>query len=181
MTGPSERGSSPDGTSTGGRLAVSDPARLSQMLVMSEVDYPWQPEELQSVLLHQLAAPIALDLPGVVPPPGEGAPADAGIQSVGELLHHPHPPLQLLQALKEFAKANALHPQSVLPREIANVLYCSAIVVSLARCGRRITAMDDAALVENVKSALSCGWLDENTRAVLTDGLGRLNSAEGGT
>jgi len=154
----------------------SDPTRLSRMLALPESEQPWQPHELGAVLRHQLAAPVTIDLPQVVgtPPEGSDPPGD-GIQSIGDLLAHPHPPLPWLLALKEFAKANALHPNSPLPREISSVLYYGAILSAWARCGRRITGLDRDAIHSGVKQVLDATWIDSGTRSLLSNALTELN------
>ena len=128
----------------------------------------WRPEEL--------AAPVHLDL-------GNFAPGDARrlqtlsgsqgllLKSFSDLLHHPQPPLELLEMVKQFAKTSRSHPDSPLPREIATLLYYAAIVVAMTRCGRRITNLDDQGLKEGIGWVLSQTWVDEPTKDIFKEGL----------
>jgi hypothetical protein len=93
-------------------------------------------------------------------------------------LQHPHPPIELLEMLKDFAKAHALHPRSPLPREIATVLYYASILVAMNRCDRQITKLDSNLLRASVADLLPQEWLDESIRAVFTEGLCRLSGSE---
>src|ERR1043165_5509720 len=88
----------------------------------------WSPEELGAVFRHQMAAPVSVDLAFL-------APVDSGkvrvltdadgllIKSFHDLFEHPHPPVELLQLVKEFAKLNRNRAESLLPTEVATVLY----------------------------------------------------------
>lgn len=157
---------------------LMDPEKLSRRF--------WQPDELGEILAHQLRAPLRTDLPNLpeLPPRSiEGAGAEAESQPVGaalpetfgELLAHPRPPVEWLEAVKNFAKALRAGGGAVLPEEIATVLYFAAIAAALARLGRRITSMDDASLRYSFDWALGQPWLDPATRALLADGRNLLS------
>src|SRR5690349_11563299 len=83
-------------------------ALSSLMDIDADEPYPWRPDELAAILRHQMNAPVQVDL--------ETLGNDAGaklqtlaeargllLKSFGELLHHPNPPLQLLEMVKDFA------------------------------------------------------------------------------
>src|SRR5580692_11837540 len=76
----------------------------------------WRPDELAAIFRHQISSAILVDF---------GA-FDAGtaarlklvsqaqsllLKSFADLFHHPAPPVELLQMVKDFAKANLDHPE----------------------------------------------------------------------
>jgi hypothetical protein len=146
-----------------------DPERWAELLNL-ESQRVWQPEEFGDILQHQLTAPIQLDLGGVDP---EVAPklktlTEAEgllLKSFNDLFRHPHPPIELLQLVKDYAKANRHHPRSHLPHEIAAVIYYLSIVVARLRCRRRITQMRDEELQRGVDWVLTLPWVDDQTKA----------------
>jgi hypothetical protein len=164
-------------------IRQSDPSLLSDLLHFEKLERPWQPAELEAVLRHQLAAPVEFDLAGM----GEAVAdrlrtlaASQGLvlKSVGDLLRHPHPPIELLEMLKDFAKAHVLHPRSPLPREIAAVLYYASIFAAMSRCDRQITKLDSDRLRAGVAELLPQEWLDQSIRALFIEGLCRLSGSE---
>jgi len=138
----------------------------------------WEPDELAGILRHQLAAPLDFDLSRVDEEASRQATAwDAaspGQGSFGDLLRHPRPPLELLEAVKRFAKASRGHPDHPLPDEIATVLYLLAIAAALVKHGVRLTRLDDEALRPSIEWALAQPWLDPLVREVLTTAMGNL-------
>ena len=66
--------------------------------------------------------------------------------SLGDLLRHPCPPLELLERLKAFAKSARRDPESHLPEDVAAALYALAVAAALVRHGQKITSMPDDAL-----------------------------------
>ena len=97
--------------------------------------------------------------------------ANIPLETFGDLLRHPHPPLGVLKLMKEFAKVNRDNPESSLPTEIATVIYFTAIVLALTRCGQRITGLDDDALRRGVEWVVAQPWVDESTRSLFRDAL----------
>jgi len=149
---------------------------LAEMMGLGKDDRElWKPEELEAMLEHQLSAPVEFDFSSVdvdlarfVPPLGstEGPP----IRSFKDLLHHPCPPVQLLESTKEFARACRKSPDCLLPDGVAAVLYLLSIVVALTKCERRISKLDDQALRYSLDWALDQSWVDESTRELLREG-----------
>lgn len=139
----------------------------------------WRPAELGAILDHQLAAPLECDLGGLDKGLAGRLAAAGGppIKSFRDLLHHPHPPVELLELTKRFGKACRNHPDSPLPDEIATVLYFLSIVVAITRCGRRITKMDDPSLRYSLDWALKQPWLDEATRRRFEEGRAAVDSS----
>ena len=164
-------------------LDKTEPPRLAEMLALDgRAGQVWRAEELAAILRHQLDAPLEFDLGDLSSEYAAIAHAagDAGrlrwAVSFAELLRHPRPPLPLLERAKRFAKACRNHPDGPLPVEVATVLYFACIVVARLRCdgAPRISALDDAALVEGMSWALSQDWLDERTRELFNGASARL-------
>ncbi len=138
----------------------------------------WPQEELAAIWRHQLAAPVQAEAPGVRIPLDEGLGRRVAglvrgrcIVTFGDLFQHPHPPMELLQEVKDFAKANRDHPESLLPPEISSLLYYASIAAALLRCGHRISRLDDVALRQGIEWALAQPGLDEKTLTLLKAGL----------
>jgi hypothetical protein len=131
-------------------------------------------DELASVLRHQLDTPLEIDLDEAKAP--EGA-AHAGRITFGELLRATHPPLDLLERVRHFAKACKSRPDGPLPREVATALYFAAIVKAMLSCGTRTTALPDEALKSGVRWTLAQPWVPPELRALLEEGRAQLESA----
>jgi hypothetical protein len=162
----------------------TEPPRLAEMLALdgARPGRVWRADELSAVLRHQLDAPLEFDLGDLseeyaqLAPPGDAGSLHWRV-SFGELLHHARPPLVLLERAKRFAKACRNHPEGPLPVEVATVLYFACIVVARLRCdgGARISALDDATLVDGMRWALAQEWLDERTRELFAGAVEHLS------
>ena len=141
----------------------------------------WQPHELGAILHHQLSVPLAAELgplvlgaavrsdgggAGALDDGGADAGGGARLATFGDVLHHPRPPVRLLELIKDFAKSSRADPQGALPSDVATVLYVAAVVVARVACGRRISRLTDAAERDNVAWVLARPWLDPPTRAL---------------
>jgi hypothetical protein len=148
---------------------TSDPSRLSRILAADGVGL-WRQDEMGSILRHQLSAPLETDL----------ATADAATvprMTFGELLHHPHPPVEVLRRVKGFAKACKVVSDGPLPSEVATVLYFATIVVARLRCGQRISELDDEALRIGTEWARAQKWVDEPTRSIFDEAAAKWAAA----
>jgi hypothetical protein len=138
----------------------------------------WEPGELGTILEHQLAAPLEFKSVGVDQARLREIRAECQapdeIETFGDLLFHPQPPVALLDLAKQFAKAGCGHPESPLPDEVAAVLYVACIVVAQTKCGRRITRLGDEGIQYGLDRALRQTWLDESIRNLLEEGRQRL-------
>jgi len=155
------------------QLSHSSARVLAQVMGLAEPrDTEWAPDELADLLKHQLAAPLLSDLGASGPAARRevetlGAEHAASIRTFTGLFSHPHPPLELLTRVKDFAKAAAGHPDRPLPREVASIIYLVSIVVARLRCGENITHLDDEVLRNNLEWALAQEWVDKWTRELL--------------
>src|SRR5208337_2933814 len=103
---------------TAGSVFKSRPKSLATLMAARrEQGRLWRPDELAAIFRHQLSAPVMLDLGGFDP----GAAVKLKVlseaqglllKSFSELFEHPAPPIELLEATKEFAKLNLDHPES---------------------------------------------------------------------
>ena len=166
------------------RVFESDPGVLAKMMALDAEDQAfWRPEELGAILRHQLSAPVQFDLGGLHEGLAEKLKTLSSaegllVKSFSDLLHHPHPPVELLRITKEFAKANRHHPNSPVPGEIATVLYFASIIVARIRCGARITDLDDDSLRSGLQWVMAQPWLDEESCALFQEGMDALRQGE---
>jgi hypothetical protein len=152
---------------------------LSALMSSDERGPLWRADELASVFRHQMSAPIAVDLGSFDARTANhlktvSAAKGLLLSSFADLFNHPAPPLQLLQLTKDFAKANMDHPESGLPAEIAATLYYAGIAAALVRLDKRITQLPDADLQRGLAMTAKQPWLDEKTKALLTDAMKKL-------
>jgi len=153
--------------------------RIVELLTISEGnDKLWQPDELAAILRHQLAASIEYDLSRMDARAARKLKTNAEskgllLKSFADLFGHPHPPLELLEMTKEFAKANRNDPDGGVPVEISTLLYYACIATGLVRCRRRITGLDDATLSKGFEWGRGQPWVDEVTAGLFTEALQR--------
>ena len=142
---------------------------LLKQLVQQDKPRPeWNPQELGEILRHQLAAPLELELaPGAIP----DAKTQRGIKTFADLFMCPAPSLEVLKAVKDFAKSHIDQADAPVPREVASVLYYACIILARRHHATRITTLSDAGLRKGVQWLLHQDWLGEAERSVLTDGI----------
>ena len=137
----------------------------------------WRLDELAAIFKHQLAAPVQSDLAdGTARDEPASPPGFPEMQSFDELFHNPKPPIELLKSVKEFAKANRDHPASVLPGEIATILYFASVILARWRCGEVITTLNDQEVRAGIEWAIAEPWVDERTRSLLCEASVALQS-----
>jgi hypothetical protein len=135
--------------------------------------HDWTDNELDVLLVQQLGAEIHFD-PKLMS--GEMARRLMGLTARGtplpnrysDLFRHPEPPIEMLEYVKRVAKATRNHPDSPL-QKISTVVYYSAILAALMRCGRRITGLDDGGLEFGVTWVLEQTWIDPSTRKLFEE------------
>jgi hypothetical protein len=151
-------------------LHGTDPRLLARFLAVDAVPRRfWSVDELGSILRHQLATPVHLDLeaaPSTFRACLMALPAD---QQPGKLLYQElfrlaAPSLELLSLVKQLAKSSRAHGESALPPEIATVLYLTSIVVARLRLGQRISEQSDESILHGIKWVINQPWIDEETQ-----------------
>ncbi len=139
----------------------------------------WRPDELAAIFRHQISTPMLVDLGGF--DPGNAARlklvSEAQgllLKSFADLFQHPAPPVELLELVKDFAKANLDQPDSGLPAEIASALYYTSIAAALVRRDTRISKLPEADLRRGWSWTRDQSWLDEPTRELLAQALEKI-------
>ena len=159
--------------------------RLSEMLGLEPDNTRlWRPEELAAVFRHQMAAPVVFDLGGADPTAADRLrlltqAQGLLIKSFADLIGHACPPLELLRLTKDFAKANRDHPEAVLPREIAEVLYFGSIAAALVRCRARITRLTNVELRQGFRWGATQVWVDAPMKELFAEALRKVSNGGG--
>ncbi len=136
-------------------------------------------EELSALLEVVLTRPMEFRADGVTGGQKGGvrlgdAPRELLLKGIGDLLSHPHPPVDLLVMVKEFAKANCQHPDSAIAPEVARVLYFASIAAGLARCGCCMTNLEQSAQLKGLRWLSEQAWVDDGLRALGKEALASL-------
>ena len=166
-------------------LIKSRAKELSALMATGDERGPlWRADELAALFRHQMSAPMLMDLGSFDARTADQLKTLSAAQSLllssfADLFNHPAPPVQLLQLVKDFAKANMEHPESGLPKEIAAALYYTSIAAALVHLDKRISQLPDADLRRGVRHTQEQAWLDEKTRALLAGALEKI-PGEGG-
>ena len=134
----------------------SDFVALSRSVLMDDIDFQWQDADLAGLLRHQLATPLANDLPGAAAVCPDAA---ARLGSFGGLFAADSPPRELLDLARLYAKSAAIDRHRPLQREVALVLYFAAIAAGRVKLGLKLTSKGDAELVQAYRWALDRPWL----------------------
>ena len=141
----------------------------------------WSPAELGAILRHQLAAPLEYDL-RTIAPGGEQTISNMTAtiktgprpKSFGDLIRHPHPPVELLGLMKDFARQG--RDDGTIPAEVGTALYYAAIVLGVLRHNTRITKLDDHSLRKGIEWTMGLPWIDESLKQIFAEGLAKLGS-----
>jgi len=163
-----------------GSVFRSRPKALAALLAAREErGRLWRPDELAAVFRHQMSAPVMVDLSGFDPATATRLKTLSEAQglllkSFSELLHHPSPPVELLELTKDFAKLNLDHADSTLPSEIAAALYYTSIAAALVRLDTRITQLKDAELRRGLGWTREQPWIDRQTKDLLAGAIEKL-------
>lgn len=91
--------------------------------------------------------------------------ASPPIRTLGEVLHHPHPPIDLLRELKAYARA-AMRGGS-MPPDAMLLVYYGTIAQALVRWNQRITTLSGAALLAGFRWAMDQVWADRPSRRLI--------------
>lgn len=126
----------------------------------------WTPAELQSVIVHQLSAPLAVDLGSGAQVKAEALddPDGPPLETFGQLLQHPAPPVALLESAKSFFKTRRHTLRHELPTEVYTVLYYACIAAGMARCRLRLTSLADTELKQGLSWSVAREWLPDSLR-----------------
>jgi hypothetical protein len=145
----------------------------------------WRPDELAAIFRHQMSAPMLVDL-GIFDPRTATRLRTLSeaqgllLKSFADLFYHTAPPIELLELIKDFAKVNLDHPESGLPGEIATALYYTSIAAALVRLDARISQLPDADLQRGLRWTMEQAWLDEKTKELFANALGKVSGGQKG-
>ena len=159
----------------------TDPRAMSTMLELRDPDqHAWRPHELRDMLAHQLSGPLQLSLGALSAEVAHqvrlAQPPVAPLLTLGELLRHPQPPVELLKLVKRFAKMCRRDPQNPLPPELVMLLYYASIAASLVRLQKAISDLPPASLMHGLTWLAAQDWVDEEVKTLLTAAAVRLSS-----
>jgi len=99
------------------------------------------------------------------------------LDSFEDLLVHPHPPVELLQLTKDFAKLSYADRHSPLAPEVSLLLYYGCIVVAMIRCRQRISSLGDDDLRQGLDWAIRQPWVEDRMRKLLQEGMAFLHTS----
>lgn len=145
---------------------------LSLMLALdTDAKKLWGEAELRDLLEHQLRAPLEVDL---VRHDEKAAATLASVKTLvakppttfRELFLHPHPPIELLEWVKDFGKTQLTGHEPLLPEAIARFLYFASIGVARLRRGQKISQLDDGQVRAGLEWLLARPWLQEEMAAL---------------
>ncbi len=159
-------------------------APLSRIMNLNEApSADWRMQDVQAMLRHQLAAPLAFDLGNAAvaeDQAGErnralGEAKKLGIISFQDLFTHRTPPVVLLKLVKDLFKGRSGASSQRRPEhQVAYVLYLLTILSARVRCGQSITRLTDTEVSRSVQWATSLEWVDAVTKALLAEAKANL-------
>jgi hypothetical protein len=138
-------------------MAELAPARLARLLNI-DADIEWTEPDVSLLLCRQLAAPLLPDL--LIVPGADSARLESLVrnrrrgESFLQHMNAPDPELELLSAIKAFARHIKADPANPLHGDMAGIIYFGAIAAAIVNCRRRITTLPDDELRNGFQWAL---------------------------
>ena len=105
---------------------------------------------------------------------GQSSPRLDPLLTLGQLLGHAQPPVELLALVKRFAKLCRSDPDNPLPGELVMLMYYAAIAIAQVRTGQRISELPTAELRRGLRWIAGQAWMEPTTREPLLDAMERL-------
>jgi hypothetical protein len=165
-------------------ILMTGPEGLAKILKLDDEHADlWGAEEMQAIWLHQLSAPIELDLGTVASSRANNSITNDETKpflskSFGELLEHPRPPSGLLNIIEEFAKQVARDSEDAQLRQVTTALYYASHAARLARCDKKAETFDPDELKAGFNWSLSRLWLDPKTKQLIREARDSLTNNE---
>ena len=132
---------------------------------------PWSFEDLRSILMHQLNAPLENEVQRFaeisrfsieqVQQYLDFCPG----QTFAEALEKPVSP-EILEMIKEYAKASLMGDLD-LPRDVARVIYIASIQQAQKAGFDQISTLDSASIQREIRRCLTFAWLTNEIRQIL--------------
>lgn len=88
--------------------------------------------------------------------------ASPPLETLGDVLRHPHPPIDLLREIKAYARA-AMRGGS-MPPDAMLFIYYGTIAQALVRWNQRITTLAGGPLLAGFRWAMDQSWADQASR-----------------
>ena len=163
-------------------LEQSDPKSLSTMLDLDlQLGQDWTEPELGAMLRHLMQAELEPDLTRSAPGGEKRFSALRAAnprlpQTFGQALQNSDTPPELLELIKDFAKAcGASTAHSPLPEQVATVLYYAAILAARLNCEKSISGLDDATLLQGVQWSLQRAWVADPIALLMQQAQSKLS------
>lgn len=145
---------------------------LLQVLAEQPDAQVWSESDLTAILRHQYATQLHFELQAFAD--GAALPvawvrqvlAASDCRTFGDVLSRDEVTADLLRLVKDYAKA-AMEQPDVLPREVAHVLYVSALCQAHRLGLQQVTSMQADAVRHQARLCLTHGWLSEEMRRPL--------------
>lgn len=142
----------------------------------------WAEADREAVFLHQLQAPVRLELGGLEPAREaliRGLmDANPGLlTSLRGLLERRDAPVEILAMVKAFARSMAVHPDATLPRDVARAI-CALTILAAWRDGRRITTLSEVQIASMGRWVESCDWIDDRSKQIANQATASLGSID---
>src|SRR5439155_11096721 len=167
--------SSMDSSDSSQTIFMSRPEGLARILALDDTASGlWTSEELSAIWQHQLSAPVQADLGAINSTAAtqlkNSSEADPfWTKTFAELFDHPHPPVGLLNLVKEFAKKTLKESDDGQLNEVARALYYASYAAGMVRCGKKIGSFKDDELKHGYNWALKKPWLVERTKKLISE------------
>jgi len=158
----------------------SDPDNLARLLKLEEGRRDeWGTDEVEQILEHQLQAPLADEIGRIYPEKKDqvrdkGRSQDPPIETVGELLRRDTPPPDLLEMLKDAAKAARRDKTDTLPVEVPTAIYFATIAVALVKNDARISSLSSEEMKKGFTWTSRQDWFDEQIAELLEEAARKL-------
>lgn len=134
----------------------------------------WSPEDLRSLLEHQLRTPLRLEHEALTDQTSRSEREalafldQYGAQTFGDVLDGDSE--EGLRLVKDFAKGERLSPAG-LPKPVAHFLYIATIMRARALGWTSFSSLDPASAESEARRCLTFHWLPDAARDVLRAGL----------
>lgn len=146
----------------------SNPNNLAELLQIEKSSKgEWGDQEIEQIMKHQIDAPLPDELGRVYPEQTDSIremaeSCDPAIETIGQLLTHPAPPIDLLEKLKEASKAARRDKTSAMPVEVPTAIYFASIGAALVKRDELISNLDAPELQKGLAWTGNQDWVDED-------------------
>jgi hypothetical protein len=144
---------------SGRDLNTTHPSHLAKLLWIDPKLPLWSEEDLAEILSHQLSTKLTTDLTRMPISDATQNELRDNEQTFADLLCASQPSIDLLRAAKEFAKTSRSDPNSLLPTQVATMLYYATIVAARLRRDETISSLAAPELLSGIEWSLSRPWL----------------------